>query len=170
MTLTKRGLNYAKRNGLIEVDNPDGDKPFYRKERFGARNFHQMDVRMGKLLDERREEVELPMTQCAQLVGLSTSVYKRYEKAQSKLTVTRMIHLCEILGFTPVDLLVRAAPEMWGETEEEAQDSAELVRLIFDLPTGTKRDLLALIRKMSDLQTQMDGIRSAGGVAVSTDD
>ncbi|RWO93346.1 MAG: hypothetical protein EOQ98_34270 [Mesorhizobium sp.] len=63
-----------------------------------------------------------------------------------------MIHLCEILGFMPMEMLFSAAPHLWGRTPEEARDSMELTELVVAPPHGTKRDLLALVKKMVALE------------------
>ena len=76
-------------------------------------------------------------------------VYGRYERAFSKMHVTRMIHLCEFLGFMPMEMLFSAAPHLWGRTPEEARDTMELAQQVVSLPHGTKRDLLALVKKWS---------------------
>ncbi|TCQ71320.1 hypothetical protein EDF68_1272 [Ochrobactrum sp. BH3] len=90
-------------------------------------------------------------------MGLSTPVYGRYERAFSKLHVTRMIHICEVLGLMPIYILYEAAPDLWGDNEEEARDRVELAKLVADLPHNTTRDLLSLVKKMVDLQSQVDG-------------
>ncbi len=59
-----------------------------------------------------------------------------------------MIHLCEILGFMPIEMLFEAAPHLWGRTPEEAEDRLELAKLMVDLPHDTTRDLLALVKRM----------------------
>ncbi|RUV54587.1 transcriptional regulator, partial [Mesorhizobium sp. M1A.F.Ca.IN.022.02.1.1] len=87
---------------------------------------------------------------------LSVPVYGRYERAFSKMHVTRMIHLCEILGFMPVEMLFAAAPHLWGQTPEEAEDRLELAKLMAALPHDTTRDLLALVKRMVAQQKAAD--------------
>ena len=52
----------------------------------------------------------------ARYFGLSTQVFGRYEKAISKLHVTRLVHLSEVLGFHPMELVYAAAPHLFGKT------------------------------------------------------
>ncbi len=79
-------------------------------------------------------------------MGLSTPVYGRYERAFSKLHVTRMVHICEVLNIMPIEMLYEAAPHLWGKSEEEAKDRVELAKLVADLPHSTTRDLLSLVK------------------------
>lgn len=83
------------------------------------------------------------------MLGITRPVYGRYERAFSRLTVTRMIHLCELLGFMPTDMLYEAAPHLWGKTPEEAEDRVTLTKLIERMPHDTMRDLIRLVRRMS---------------------
>ncbi|WP_287285948.1 hypothetical protein [Mesorhizobium sp.] len=91
------------------------------------------------------------------ILGLSMQVYGRYERAFSKMHVTRMIHPCEILGFMPMEMLFSAAPHLLGRTPKEARDTMELAQQVVSLPHGTKRDLLALVKKMVALERAADG-------------
>jgi hypothetical protein len=75
------------------------------------------------------------------MIGLSTQVFGRYEKAISKMHVTRLIHLCEILDASPVEMIHAAAPHLFGKTEEEARIRAEALSTVQKLP----EDLLVLL-------------------------
>ncbi|MFT2215645.1 hypothetical protein ACLJYM_28175 [Rhizobium giardinii] len=63
---------------------------------------------------------ELPRAKLSRLLGLSEQVYVRYEKHVSRLTVGRLIHLCEVLGAAPEEIIAPAAIHLWGETETKA--------------------------------------------------
>ncbi|WP_292266613.1 helix-turn-helix domain-containing protein [Mesorhizobium sp.] len=49
------------------------------------------------------------------MLGLSDQVYSRYENAVSRLTVGRLLHICEVLSISPVEILFPVAPHLWGE-------------------------------------------------------
>nr|WP_292122746.1 helix-turn-helix transcriptional regulator [Mesorhizobium sp.] len=48
------------------------------------------------------------------MLGLSDQVYNRYENAVSWLTVGRLLHICEVLSISPVEILYPVAPHLWG--------------------------------------------------------
>ncbi|TIO81681.1 MAG: helix-turn-helix transcriptional regulator [Mesorhizobium sp.] len=50
----------------------------------------------------------------APMLGLSDQVYNRYENAVSWLTVGRLLHICEVLSISPVEILYPVAPHLWG--------------------------------------------------------
>ena len=68
--------------------------------------------------------------QLAELLGISGQVYGRYERAESKINVTRLIHLSEILGFAPIEMIYAAAPHLFGKTPKEAENRIRLMRLM----------------------------------------
>ncbi|MBC2887660.1 helix-turn-helix domain-containing protein [Ochrobactrum sp. CM-21-5] len=155
--MNRDSVDYAIEHSLEKTNDPEIDKPVYRRPGFdGIKTFGEMDQSLAKYLREARERAGLKQADFAPLMGLSTAVYGRYERAFSKLHVTRMIHACEVLGFMPIEMLFDAAPYLWGDNEEEAKDRLELAKLVVGLPHSTTRDLLALVKKMADLQSQVD--------------
>lgn len=144
---------YKEKMALVETTDPEIENPVYRRSGFeGIVPLGELDERIAKFVRKARENQGLTRAELAPLLGLSMQVYGRYERAFSKMHVTRMIHLCEILGFMPMEMLFSTAPHLWGETLEEARDNMELAQLVVALPHSTKRDLLALVRKMVDLE------------------
>ena len=149
--------DYATEHSLEKTNDPEMEKPVYRRPGFdGIKTFGELDERLAKYLREAREQAGLTQADFAPLMGLSTPVYGRYERAFSKLHVTRMIHASEVLGFLPMDMIYDAAPHLWGKDEQEAQDRLELYKLITRLPHGAARDLLSLAKQIVDLQSQVD--------------
>lgn len=166
MTVNNETADFAKEHSLEKTSDPEIDKPVYRRRGFdGISTFEEIDQRLAKYLREAREQAGLKQADFAPLMGLSTPVYGRYERAFSKLHVTRMIHICEVLGFMPIDMLFAAAPHLWGENEQEAKDRVELAKLVSDLPHSTTRDLLSLVKKMAELQNQVDASSKSLGLA-----
>ncbi|WP_284276272.1 helix-turn-helix transcriptional regulator [Mesorhizobium huakuii] len=149
---------YKNKMELVETTDPEIDKPVFRRPGFeGIKTLGEIDERIAAFIRKAREDRDLTRAELAPLLGLSMQVYGRYERAFSKMHVTRMIHLCEILGFMPMEMLFSAAPHLWGRTPEEARDTMELAQQVVSLPHGTKRDLLALVKKMVALERAADG-------------
>ncbi|MER8530718.1 helix-turn-helix transcriptional regulator [Mesorhizobium sp. M0814] len=149
---------YKNKMELVETIDPEIDKPVFRRPGFeGIKTLGEIDERIATFIRKAREDKDLTRAELAPLLGLSMQVYGRYERAFSKMHVTRMIHLCEILGFIPMEMLFSAAPHLWGRTPEEARDTMELAQQVVSLPHGTKRDLLALVKKMVALERAADG-------------
>ncbi|WP_288142438.1 hypothetical protein [Mesorhizobium sp.] len=46
------------------------------------------------------------------MLELSDQVYNRYENAVSQLTVGRLLHICEVLSISPVEILYPVAPHL----------------------------------------------------------
>ncbi|RDJ02013.1 helix-turn-helix domain-containing protein [Rhizobium grahamii] len=157
---------YAEAKGLVETTDPEVDKRVYRKPGFDGAimELGEMEALISGFLKRSREGIGLPRADVARMLGLSTAVYGRYERAFSKMNVTRMIHLCEVLGFKPLDIIFHAAPHLWGATPEEAADRIAVDRLTRELPGEVVGDLLRLLRRLvpQDHQTALASIGTDG--------
>src|SRR5688500_13990594 len=105
--------------GLQEIYDPDIEKPNYRKPYHGKVPLNaELDEKISTSIREARDKRLLSRSKVAPLLGLSDAVYQRYETNVSRLTVTRLIHLCEVLGATPEEIIAPAAPHLWGENKD----------------------------------------------------
>lgn len=142
--------SYIDKHGLVEAKDDESEKAFYRKPGFeGIRSFFEMEQIFSRVIREKRDAHNLNRAQAALMVGLHEQIYGRYERAFSKLTVTRLIHLAEILGFSPVEMLHAAAPHLFGESQDEADDKMKLILRILNMPASTTQSLLRLIESLS---------------------
>lgn len=122
-----------------------------------------MDEIIAAFLKQSREDQGISRVEFAPLVALSIPVYGRCERAFSRMTVTRMIHLCELLGFMPNGILFEAAPHLRGRTQEEAEDRRTLTKLIERLPHDTMRDLIRLLQRLTPGEKTADAVASIAG-------
>ncbi|MGE6744187.1 helix-turn-helix domain-containing protein [Allorhizobium sp. NPDC080224] len=126
----------------------------YRKEGFdGIVSFGETDAKLSAFLLDERAKTGLTQSDFATLAGLARVVYSRYELNISRLTVSRMIHLSELLGFLPMQMIHAAAPHLYGKNPEEADDRVELFRLIHDLPHDTIRSLIGIVGQLTPIRT-----------------
>jgi transcriptional regulator with XRE-family HTH domain len=148
---TVRNLSdYIKSMELVETTDPDFQRPLYRKEGFdGIASFGEIDAKLSAFLQSERLKTGLTQSDFATLAGLARVVYSRYELNISRLTVSRMIHLSELLGFLPMQMIHAAAPHLYGKNPEEADDRVELFRLIHDLPHDTIRSLIGIVGQLT---------------------
>ena len=91
----------------------------------------------------------LTREQLAELLGISGQVYGRYERAFSKMNVTRLIHLSEILGFKPIEMIYAAAPHLFGKTPKEAENRIRLMRLMSRMRPEAVDLLLTLVGELA---------------------
>lgn len=140
---------YEEKIGLVETTDPEIDKPIFRRPGFdGIDELGEMDERISVFLRKARDDTGLTREEVARYLGLSTQVFGRYEKAISKLHVTRLVHLSEVLGFHPMELVYAAAPHLFGQTADEAADQIKLAKLIWTLPHSTVSTLVKLVDEM----------------------
>jgi transcriptional regulator with XRE-family HTH domain len=139
--------------GLIAVKDPAYEKPVFRRDASsGIKSFEEIDRDLGNALKETRKLTGLSREAIAELVGLSTPVYGRYERGFSALTVTRLIHLCEVLNIGPEEMIFSVAPHLYGASQEEAEERYATFSMVRKLDVDTLklvRQLLEQIRPSS---------------------
>jgi transcriptional regulator with XRE-family HTH domain len=141
---------FIDEHGLVETDDSEVDKPIYRKPGFdGVRSLLDMEKALSRFLRERRDALNLNREQVGMMIGIHQEIYARHERAGAKLRVTRLLHLAELLGFSPFEAIYAAAPQFLGDSEEEAAVKNKLVRRILDLPPATAQNLLMLVEGLS---------------------
>jgi len=139
--------------GLVKTNDPDNEKPVYRREGFdGISTFEELDAKLGEELRNCRQAKDLSRSDVAVLVGLSEQVYGRYERSSSRMQVSRLIHLSEILGVSPLGMLYATAPHLWGATEPEAETRFRMMKLLEELPAETMSSIVSLLEAVSVLQ------------------
>ncbi|MBD8555185.1 helix-turn-helix transcriptional regulator [Rhizobium sp. CFBP 8762] len=160
MSETRDLKKYKNSKGLVEITDDEVDRMLCRRPGFeGIVSFKEMDEKLAVFLRKAREDEKLTRADFASIVGLSTAVYGRYERAFSRITVTRMIHLCELLDFQPIDMLFAAAPHLYGRTPEEAKDHLELSHLIRGLPHETVRNLIGIVSRITP-EDRLDKVKT----------
>ncbi len=148
---------------LVEITDPEFDRPVFRQPGFdGTLTAKEMDEKISAWLKKTREAKGISRADLAHLLGLSVSVYGRYERgSEARLSIPRLIHLCEIMGFMPLDVIFDTAPHLWGKTLEEAEDRLTLMKLIEELPQDTMRDLIRLLRRMTPGEPAADTVATS---------
>lgn len=137
---------YIEEHGLVETADEESEKSIWRKSGFeGVRSFGEMEQILSRFIREHRDARRLNRAQVGIMVGLHETIFARYERAFSKLHVTRLIHLCEILDCSPIEVVHAAAPHLFGDNRKEADDKMKLILCILDMPASTAASLLAMI-------------------------
>lgn len=151
--MTSKTENYLKTAGLVEVRDPEIENPICRSPAYqGITEFGKMDEKIGEALRLAREARDLTRPDFVPLLGLTPQVYGRYERGEAKMHVTRLVHLSELLRFSPLDLLYAAAPHLWGGSEEEANTRHRLMKYIEELPLEKVKLMSEIAKAFAALQ------------------
>ncbi|WP_244604715.1 MULTISPECIES: helix-turn-helix domain-containing protein [Mesorhizobium] len=141
---------YIDDQGLVETSDEESEKPIYRRPGFeGIRGFREIEKIFSHFIREHRDAKRLNRAQVGMMVGLHETIFARYERAFSKLQATRLIHLCEILDCSPVEMIHAAAPHFFGATRKEADEKLKLMLRILDMPPATASSLLSMIEGLA---------------------
>ncbi|RVL88554.1 XRE family transcriptional regulator [Sinorhizobium meliloti] len=136
--------------GLQQVNDPDVDKPVYRLPPPDGRITLSaaLEERISASIREARERRNLSRSKLAPLLGLSEAVYARYEGSVSRLTVSRLIHLCEVRGASPEELLSPAAPHLWGENQSKVDLLLACINKLRAFADETLQDVFSLLNRL----------------------
>nr|WP_250811967.1 helix-turn-helix transcriptional regulator [Neorhizobium tomejilense] len=141
--MTTKTDEYIASAGLVETRDPESGDSLYRSVGFdGVPSMDDLDVKIGEALRASRERRDLTRPDLAPMLGLTPQVYGRYERGEAKLSVTRLVHLAEILDFSPLDVISAAAPHVMGRTIEEADIRCRLIAVMEKLPLEKAKLLL----------------------------
>lgn len=137
---------------LIETKDPELDRLVLRRPNFAGEieNLRDLDRRIGRSVREMRDEKHTTREDLARAIGLSAGVYARYERGVSKLRLTQLVQISDVLNFPAIQVLYDTAPYQWGATPEEARMTFELQRMIQELPAEAKRSLVDVVRLLGE--------------------
>jgi transcriptional regulator with XRE-family HTH domain len=144
--MTTKTEKYIESARLVEIRDAEDGNSIYRSSGFdGVTELAEIDNLIGDALRNAREKQGLSRPDLAPLLGLTTQVYGRYERGEAKMHVTRLIHLSELLKFSPIEVIGAVAPHLWGGTKEEADVRCRLMSHIEKLPLEKAKLLLGVV-------------------------
>ncbi|PDS61821.1 transcriptional regulator [Rhizobium anhuiense] len=148
--------------GLQQIDDPLIGKSIYRKPFDGQIILSaELEGKISIGLRQARDRRRLARKKLATMLGLSERVYERYENNVSRLTVSRLVHLCEVLGASPEEMLSPAAPHLWGKTDTAAALLLTSIEKLRTFDEETLRDVLSLLSRIES-QTNIKSNSNGG--------
>lgn len=133
--MTTKTDDYIESAGLVQIRDPESGSSVYRSAGFdGVTSMEDLDRRIGEAIRNIRKKKDLARPDLAPMLGLTPQVYGRYERGEANLSVTRLLHLAEILDFSPVDVISAAAPHVIGKSAQEADLRCRLIVAMGKLP------------------------------------
>ncbi|MCM2294794.1 helix-turn-helix domain-containing protein [Allorhizobium sp. BGMRC 0089] len=129
-------------NSLIPVFEGKTNRETFRKVPFGqVLTLDEIEQRLRAQLRYQRERKGVKIVQLANFVGITANVFRRYECDDANMSVSRMLHVCEILSINPIDLIFDSAPHLWGKSYESALNVKDIVSLILDMEENDLRTI-----------------------------
>ncbi|MCF1450172.1 helix-turn-helix domain-containing protein [Agrobacterium vitis] len=153
--LTDDMANYAEKEGLIAVTDQEVETTIYRRPGFeGVLPLADFEDRIGAWLKSVRASTNLSQEEFGQFLGLTKIAYGRYERGKAKLTLSRYIVICEILGLNPIDGFYNVAPHLFGTTSEIAEQRRNVQSKIATM----NDDMLSVLHQML---TNIEALKAA---------
>lgn len=149
--------------GLQQINDPQIDNPVYRQTSFGELELSaEIEKKISTSLRNARNRRKIPRSKLAPMLGLSDQVYNRYENAVSRLTVGRLLHICEVLSISPVEILYPVAPHLWGEDQAEAETRMAIVEKLASFDGLTLQAILSFLHHLKTKEIDEDGSGNDG--------
>ena len=108
---------------------------------------------IGKRLQKAREEAHLSQEELASLLGITQSALSNYELGKRGLYLGNLEQIASVLG-KPISYFLEAETAEVradaGKEDGEDKTSAEIMRLLSDLPELERREILEYIRWRRD--------------------
>lgn len=112
----------------------------------GFREADDIEKKLGTAILEQRNNRAMFRTQLASILGLKESGLRRHEIGKTKLSVSRLIYICEALGTNPVETLAHAAPHLFGVTDEAAAHVVSITKIVSRLDEKSVASILAVVQ------------------------
>ncbi|MCA1868472.1 helix-turn-helix transcriptional regulator [Agrobacterium genomosp. 3] len=111
-----------------------------------AASREDLDKRIGAALLELRNDREIFRTQLASRLGMKETGVRRHETGKTKLSVSRLIELCEVLDANPIEILCPVAPHLFGRTDEGAVQMVAMIKILSRLNEEALTSIFKVIR------------------------
>lgn len=111
-----------------------------------ASSDEDLEKKIGAAILVLRSERGMFRTQLASLLGMKETGVRRHETGKTKLSVSRLIQLCEVLDANPVEVLYSAAPHLFGRTEEGAAQMMTMIKILSRLDEEAMTSIFKVIR------------------------
>lgn len=149
MMAIKNLETYIERMGLVETIDSTTGKRIYRRPGFdGIVSLGAMEEACSWFLRQKRDARKLNRRQVGMMVGIHAEIYARHERAAARLTVARLLHLAELLDFSPLEAVHAVAPQFFGKDQKEADMRLELGMRLLTLPARSAGPLLKLLKEL----------------------
>ena len=140
---------YIARHGLVETIDPAAKKPIWRKPGFdGIVGLSTMEQDLSRYLRGKRDAHRLNRSQVGMMIGIHPEIYARHERAGAKLTMARFLHLAELLDFSPIEALHAAAPQFFGEDQDDANLRLALMMRFLAISASAAEAMLNLVEAL----------------------
>lgn len=116
------------------------------------------DERVSEKLRKMRLSKSMSQKQLASLIGLSYQQIQKYETGSSRVSMGRLVQICEALGYNPIELIttISGATIKEGGLRQNDQETATLINAfsrIKDIDTRLSViQLVVALEKASNLR------------------
>src|SRR5882672_6473481 len=112
---------------------------------------HPIDVKVGKLIRLRRQELAMSQTDLAKALGLTFQQIQKYEKGTNRVSASRLSEISEVLKAPITFFFSETGKPKTRSAEQEPSDLTEGLRLIKafgQIEKSKRKSLLTLVESV----------------------
>lgn len=107
-----------------------------------------LEKKIGAAIHGLRNDRGMFRTHLASQLGMKETGVRRHETGKTKLSVSRLIQLCEVLDANPVEVLCSVAPHLFGRTDESALQMTTMIKILSRLNEDALTSVFKVIRDL----------------------
>jgi len=116
-----------------------------------ATSDEDLEKKIGAAIHGLRSDRGMFRTQVALRLGMKETGVRRHETGKTKLSVSRLIQICEVLDANPVEVLCSVAPHLFGRTEEGALQMTTMIKILSRLNDEALTSVFKVIRDLEPI-------------------
>lgn len=114
---------------------------------------HPIDVAVGRRIRFRRQILGLSQGAVGERMGISFQAVQKYESGHIRVSASRLVALAEVLD-VPVAYFFDAVAQSCGDGAEIDRATAELFRIVQELPADLRAAFVACMRSTLNLYSR----------------
>lgn len=104
---------------------------------------------IGALFLDLRTARKISRSDLAATIGIKETSLRRHEFGKTKVTVSRLVQICETLNANPIEILGPVAPHLFGASADTADQVIAILKILVRLDTEAATSVLGVIQHLA---------------------
>ena len=104
---------------------------------------------IGASFLDLRTARKISRSDLAAIIGIKETSLRRHEFGKTKVTVSRLIQICETLSANPIEILGPVAPHLFGGTSDTADQVIAIMKILVRLDAEAATSVLGVVQHLA---------------------
>lgn len=104
---------------------------------------------IGASFLDLRTARKISRSDLASIIGIKETSLRRHEFGKTKITVSRLIQICETLDANPIEVLGPVAPHLFGATADTADQVIAIMKILVRLDAEAATSVLGVVQHLA---------------------